>query len=58
MTLPVLPAGKLPVRAPAQHWLVEQLWSAEAVGIIGGEPKCGKSLLVWISTAEKSLTQI
>lgn len=45
MTLPVLPAGKLPVRAPAQHWLVEQLWSAEAVGIIGGEPKCGKSLL-------------
>jgi hypothetical protein len=45
MTLPVLPAGKLPTRAPEQRWLVEQLWSAEAVGIIGGEPKCGKSLL-------------
>jgi hypothetical protein len=45
MTLPVLPAGKLPTRAPEQRWLVEQVWSAEAVGIIGGEPKCGKSLL-------------
>jgi hypothetical protein len=45
MTLPVMPAGKLPTRAPEQRWLVEQVWSAEAVGIIGGEPKCGKSLL-------------
>jgi hypothetical protein len=26
-------------------WLVEGLWSAQAVGIIGGEPKCGKSFL-------------
>jgi hypothetical protein len=26
-------------------WLIEGLWSAEAVGIIGGEPKCGKSFL-------------
>jgi len=45
MSLPVVPAGKLPTRAAEQRWLVEQLWSAEAVGIIGGEPKCGKSLL-------------
>ncbi len=45
MTLPVVPAGKLPTRPPEQRWLVEQVWSAEAVGIIGGEPKCGKSLL-------------
>jgi len=45
MSLPVVPAGKLPTRAPEQQWLVEQMWSAEAVGIIGGEPKCGKSLL-------------
>jgi len=45
MTLPVVPAGKLPTQAPEQRWLVEQVWSAEAVGIIGGEPKCGKSLL-------------
>jgi AAA domain-containing protein len=28
-----------------QAWLVESLWSAQAVGIIGGEPKCGKSFL-------------
>jgi hypothetical protein len=28
-----------------QRWLVEALWSEEAVGIIGGEPKCGKSFL-------------
>src|SRR5215472_16436715 len=26
-------------------WLIEGLWSAQAVGIIGGEPKCGKSFL-------------
>jgi hypothetical protein len=26
-------------------WLVEELWMREAVGIIGGEPKCGKSFL-------------
>ena len=26
-------------------WLIEDLWSTEAVGIIGGEPKCGKSFL-------------
>jgi AAA domain len=28
-----------------QTWLIESLWSAQAVGIIGGEPKCGKSFL-------------
>jgi AAA domain len=27
------------------EWLIEGLWSKEAVGIIGGEPKCGKSFL-------------
>jgi hypothetical protein len=26
-------------------WLIEGLWSAQAVGIIGGQPKCGKSFL-------------
>ena len=42
-----------PTRRPAElaeqpqerRWLVEQLWSEQAVGIIGGEPKCGKSFL-------------
>ena len=28
-----------------RRWLVEQLWGEQAVGIIGGEPKCGKSAL-------------
>ena len=32
-------------RPPEQQWLVEGLWSRQAVGIIGGEPKCGKSFL-------------
>lgn len=45
MILPVLPAAKLPSHAAEQRWLIEHLWSAEAVGIIGGEPKCGKSFL-------------
>ncbi len=43
--LPVQRAHKLDSRAPDQQWLVENLWAAEAVGIIGGEPKCGKSFL-------------
>ena len=42
-----------PTRRPAElaeqpqerRWLVEQLWGEQAVGIIGGEPKCGKSFL-------------
>ena len=32
-------------RPPHQRWLVRELWGAQAVGIIGGEPKCGKSFL-------------
>lgn len=28
-----------------EPWLIEGLWMREAVGIIGGEPKCGKSFL-------------
>lgn len=45
MSLRVLPAAKLPAHPPEQRWLIEQLWGTEAVGIIGGEPKCGKSFL-------------
>jgi len=43
--LPVLPAHLLSRRAAEQGWLVTSLWSEEAVGIIGGEPKCCKSFL-------------
>ena len=42
--LPVTPAHRLAERAAEQRWLVS-LWSEEAVGIIGGEPKCCKSFL-------------
>ena len=42
-----------PTRAPIeleerpreQQWLVDTLWGEQAVGIVGGEPKCGKSIL-------------
>ena len=43
--LPVRLAHQLDVVAPEQRWLIEGLWGAEAVGIIGGEPKCCKSFL-------------
>jgi len=44
-TLPVQPAHRLLDRPEEQRWLVDGLWSEEAVGIIGGEPKCCKSFL-------------
>lgn len=47
--LPVQPAWRLadcPEGALGQQrWLVDGLWSEQAVGIIGGEPKCCKSFL-------------
>lgn len=43
--LPVEPAHRLVDRPEQQRWLIEGLWADEAVGIIGGEPKCCKSFL-------------
>jgi RecA-family ATPase len=43
--LPVEPAHRLASRAEEQRWLVAALWSEQAVGVIGGEPKCCKSFL-------------
>jgi AAA domain len=43
--LPVEPAYRLAERAEEQRWLVTGLWSEQAVGIVGGEPKCCKSFL-------------
>lgn len=43
--LPVVRAADLTVHPPERRWLVEDLWSDEAVGIVGGEPKCCKSFL-------------
>ncbi len=41
--LPVRRAGELDVQPPEQAWLIESIWAASAVGIIGGAPKCYKS---------------
>jgi hypothetical protein len=43
--LPVEPAWRLAERAEEHRWLVSGLWSEQAVGIVGGEPKCCKSFL-------------
>ena len=44
-TLAFKAAYDLPVRAEEHRWLVKNLWSEEAVGVIGAEPKCGKTFL-------------
>lgn len=43
--LPVEPAYRLAERSEQHRWLVTGLWSEQAVGIVGGEPKCCKSFL-------------
>ena len=43
--LPVLPAHRLHDQPESQRWLVDSLFGDQAVGIVGGEPKCCKSFL-------------
>ena len=43
--LPVQRASQLATAGPQAQWLVQGLWSDQAVGILGGEPKCCKSFL-------------
>jgi len=43
--LPVQRASQLSTAGPQIQWLVQGLWSDQAVGILGGEPKCCKSFL-------------
>ena len=43
--LPFLPAHRLTQRPEEHRWLIQGLWAAEGVGIVGGEPKCCKSFL-------------
>jgi len=45
MNLPTLPAHRLAERSQERRWLIDELWGDEAVGIVGGEPKCCKSFL-------------
>jgi hypothetical protein len=43
--LPVVRASELKIPDHQQSWLIEHLWSHQAVGIIGGSPKSGKTWL-------------
>src|SRR5690349_9336252 len=43
--LPVQRASQLSSSGPQTQWLIEGLWSDQAVGILGGEPKSYKSFL-------------
>ena len=43
--LPVVRASDLQTPACPQSWLIERLWTHQAVGVIGGNPKSGKTWL-------------
>ena len=43
--LPVVRVGEIKSQESAQRWLVEELWGASSVGVIGGAPKCAKTWL-------------
>lgn len=43
--LPVVRLGEIRGDDNAQRWLVEELWGASSVGVIGGAPKCSKTWL-------------
>jgi RecA-family ATPase len=43
--LPVVRVGEIQSEESAGRWLVEQLWGASSVGVIGGAPKCAKTWL-------------
>ena len=43
--LKICHACRLETQPAEQRWLVEELWGEQAVGIIGGEPKCCKSFM-------------
>lgn len=43
--LPVSKAHELEVQPPEQRWLIDSLWTRQAVGLLGGPPKSCKSWL-------------
>lgn len=45
LSLPVSRAIDLEDNPKEKKWLIEGLWAQQAVGILGGEPKCCKSFL-------------
>ena len=44
-TLPVVRASEIETPIHRQSWLIDRLWTHQAVGVIGGSPKCGKTWL-------------
>ena len=44
-SLPVVRVGEIKSEQNPQRWLVEELWGASSVGVIGGAPKCAKTWL-------------
>src|SRR5271169_3856081 len=44
-TLPVVRVAEIANEESTQRWLVEGLWGASSVGVIGGAPKCAKTWL-------------
>ena len=44
-TLPVVRAAALQGSAGSHSWLIDQLWTYQAVGVVGGSPKSGKTWL-------------
>ena len=43
--LPVMRIAEIAMQDNAPRWLVEGLWGASSVGVIGGAPKCSKTWL-------------
>jgi RecA-family ATPase len=43
--LPVVRVCEISSEEDAHRWLVEHLWGARSVGVIGGAPKCAKTWL-------------
>jgi hypothetical protein len=44
-SLPVVRVADIVVQEDSPRWLIDQLWGAAAVGVIGGAPKCSKTWL-------------
>jgi len=44
-TLSVVRIGEIAIEHNNHRWLIDQLWGASSVGVIGGAPKCSKTWL-------------
>ena len=44
-SLPVVRVADIVTEETRERWLIEELWGASAVGVIGGAPKCSKTWL-------------